>query len=608
MKTQADLERMFRSHFLPPPKQIWWEWARNGGIVLAPPIPTPMPGIYDVTRTPHLLGMADAFEDPDTREVICKKGSRTGASILTWAWLASCTKFNPGPTLIATANMDVARRQSRTALKPLFENAPELKELIRRGRENWKDDEYNFTTCSWWIIGGNSASQAASISAMRVHVDEENKFQDDTEEGDAVKLILERSKGYQYTRKNIRTCTPTLANGRISLAYEETDKRVFLVPCPHCGHRQELAWARVQDVEGVSWGDLDPQDAATRARIVCSGCAGKWDDTQRIDAIHAASKLPNRGWESTGRSMMRGLVGFHMPSLISTMISMEGIVSEFLRSRDTPSQNKNFINSWLGEDWKPETVRAKSTTLDNCKAAYTWGTSPENDPHIKAMTAGLEFRIFTHGDVQKNGIWAWTQIYWQTGHSALIGFQFINGYSELEEFSKKEWDIQGKKWKSHFVSIDCGDGNRTREIYDQCMAYNWIGAKGANRDLPMLFEYKEWNMETGRAGGTGALVPGLYIDTGAIKHNLIAVMDGTQPIPPEDFTAGIRPKGPQFWIPSDIPDTVPRQLTSEEYDIGAGEWKVKKGRAGSDGNHLFDCAVNVYGMAVFNQLCFREIQ
>lgn len=608
MKTQADLERIFRRQFLPPPSIVWWKWARDGGIILGPRVPTAHHGPYDLLRTPALIGIADMIDDPETVMFAAKKGAQIGLTQLVLCWIASRTKFNPGPTMIVAANEKLAKMRSRNTLKPIFEDSPELATEIKPGRESWTDLEYQFIRSHLYWFGGNSPKGLASNPMRDLYIDEENKFDNALDEGDNVELAIERTKSFKYSKKIIRTCTPTTQDGRISLVYEKGDRRRFHVPCPHCGHRQHLRWEQVKDKDGRDWKELEHQDAAESARYFCESCAKPWTDLERIDAIESASKLPDRGWIATAKAKERGLVTAHMPSLISGFVSMSDMVAKFLNAKDVPSELRNFVNSWLAEDWKPERKAAKSTTLDNCKAGYTWGTSPESDPVIKALTDGLEFRIFTHGDVQKNGIWAWSQIYWQTGHSALLSFQFVGGYKELEEFSQKEWDIAGKKWHSHFISIDSGDGTRTKEIYDQCYAYNWFAIKGANRSLQMLFEYKEWNLETGRTGGSGLVIPGLYIDTATIKHNLIQIFDKTQKMTKEEFDAGERPIGPQFWIPSDIPETVPRQLTSEEFNNAEGLWELKKGRAGSDGNHLLDCAVNVYGMAVFNQLCFREIQ
>jgi len=301
-------------------------------------------------------------------------------------------------------------------------------------------------------------------------------------------------------------------------------------------------------------------------------------------------------------------VTFHMPSLISGFVSMSDMVAKFLNAKDVPSQLRNFINSWLAEDWVPDSVSVRSTTLDNCKANYKTGESPQACPSIAGLTKEIPFRIFTHGDVQKTGVWCLTQVYWKTGHSAYLGHKFVSTYQEMEDFSKVEYEIDGKKHASNIVSVDCGDGNRTKEIYDVALQMGWVAMKGANRPLPMLFEEKTWNLETGRTGGTGLTVTGLYIDTAAIKHNLVALLNSTQQITTEEHAAGARSIGVQFWLPSDVADTVTNQLTSEQFNRESELWEVKPGKAGSDGNHLFDCAVNIYAVATSYGLTFHRVE
>ena len=62
-------------------------------------------------------------------------------------------------------------------------------------------------------------------------------------EGDPVNLAWKRATAF-WNKKRLLCSTPTIkadpANGtgsRIELAFDNSDKRYFFLPCPHCGHK-----------------------------------------------------------------------------------------------------------------------------------------------------------------------------------------------------------------------------------------------------------------------------------------------------------------------------------------------------------------------------------
>ena len=54
-------------------------------------------------------------------------------------------------------------------------------------------------------------------------------------------------------------------------------------------------------------------------------------------------------------------VAFSINALYSPWVTFGRFAEEFIRSKDDPADLMNFVNSWLGEPWKPktETVAAK---------------------------------------------------------------------------------------------------------------------------------------------------------------------------------------------------------------------------------------------------------
>ena len=101
------------------------------------------------------------------------------------------------------------------------------------------------------MAGANSAASLASRPVRLVLLDEVDRFPPSAgTEGDPVKLAVKRSTTF-WNRKVILTSTPTTKGAsRIEAAWEESDQRVYEVPCPVCGGYQALAVGAGQVGEG----------------------------------------------------------------------------------------------------------------------------------------------------------------------------------------------------------------------------------------------------------------------------------------------------------------------------------------------------------------------
>ncbi|WP_040896818.1 phage terminase large subunit family protein [Xenococcus sp. PCC 7305] len=67
-------------------------------------------------------------------------------------------------------------------------------------------------------------------------------------EGDLVQLAIERASTF-WNSLVFLVSTPSIKeNSRIEAEYEQSDKRLCFVPCPHCGHYRYLSWNRFEYV------------------------------------------------------------------------------------------------------------------------------------------------------------------------------------------------------------------------------------------------------------------------------------------------------------------------------------------------------------------------
>ena len=119
--------------------------------------------------------------------------------------------------------------------------------------------------------GANSPSSLASMS-IRIYLgDEIDKYPPSAgKEGDPVQLAIERTSTF-WNSLVFLVSTPSIKeNSRIEAEYEQSDKRLCFVPCPHCGHYQHLSWDRFEYVgKGASEADpLEHRFSIQKARLI----------------------------------------------------------------------------------------------------------------------------------------------------------------------------------------------------------------------------------------------------------------------------------------------------------------------------------------------------
>src|SRR5690606_33985806 len=127
-----------------------------------------------------------------------------------------------------------------------------------------------------------------------------------------------RSRSF-FNRKCLITSTPTIeGRSRIADLYEDSDQRVYLVPCPECNHEQQLKW------EFVIFEDGDP----STTRYACAGCGALLEETAK------AHMLARGRWHALNPGH-RGH-GCRISALYSPWFTWRECVEHFLAAKDNP--------------------------------------------------------------------------------------------------------------------------------------------------------------------------------------------------------------------------------------------------------------------------------
>ena len=294
------------------------------------------------------------------------------------------------------------------------------------------------------MVGSNSTSSLASRPIRVLLLDETDRFEASSTEGDIVSLAVKRTTTF-WNNKIIMCSTPTIKGlSRIEQEYELSDKRKFYVPCPECKEQQVLEFKQVKfDKEKIH-----------ECFYQCRFCGDKWNDSKRWKAIRKGQ------WQPT--SNFTGIAGFHLNEFYSSWSRLEDIVRDFLEAKKLPETLKVFTNTTLGESWED-----KGSGLDLSLNERTEDYNPEKIPdEVVLLTAGV--------DIQANRIelsvlgFGLNEEIWVIDHIVLYGDPSVASiWLKLDQELKRTYIRQdGKKF---LISAACIDsGYYTNQVYSFC--------------------------------------------------------------------------------------------------------------------------------------------
>ena len=360
----------------PPTRLLVSDWADRYRVLSN--VASATPGRWTTARTPYLREIMDRCSAWKGGEVVFMKAAQVGGTEAINNVVGYAIDQDPAPMIQVMPTEQMAKRNSKTRIQPMINNAPVLARRVSSSGKGNTTLEKEFVGGVWVAVGANAPAALRSMPCKRGLIDEEDGCPVDCGgEGDPVELVRARLQTYQDSLL-IRVSTPTLAqNSRIVAGFENSDQRFYHVPCPHCGHRQKLEW------EQMRWDDDDPATAAYE----CIGCG------ERIVERHKAEMLAAGEWvpENPGHRV----TGFHLNGLYSPLgwLSWAEMVHAWLLARNNEVLLKAFMNIKLGLPFKARTDVPDWEELAARETGYRDGEVPTG---VGVLTAGV--------DVQKNRI------------------------------------------------------------------------------------------------------------------------------------------------------------------------------------------------------------
>ena len=406
-------------------------------------------------------GILDAMGDVLLPRVSIIKSARTG---FTKSFVASIGAFavnDPCPMILLVPTDDDARGYAVDEIDPCFRESPALRDVMKVGRFDGRN-----TLTHRSMAGGGSLKIIAARAprnlrrhTAKVLVCDEVDGMEITKEGDPIKIAEMRTLTYA-DRKIIMGSTPKDdATSIIQKRYDESDQRVFEIPCVHCEEPFELLW------DHLRWEEGKPE--TVQAYCPNCGCG--------IEERHKAAMVEAGEWRAT-KPEVKGHAGFRLNALISMFANAAWpeLVKEFVQAeKNGDADMQPFVNTVLGKTWQTSVekisedhlmARREDFSLVMLEDKSGW---VENIPaDVAYITAGvdpggdrIEITLLGHSPTHR----------FVLGHIVVFGSpNFASTWDEVRSILMTTWKHPfGGQIAIEATGVDSG-GHWTSKVYDFC--------------------------------------------------------------------------------------------------------------------------------------------
>lgn len=468
--------------FTPPPKMGTLEWARTYRFMS--PEQTARPGKYRDDPTPWVKYMLEALDDPKIRKVVCLKSAQVAWTDGVWNnFLGKLIHLTPSPVVLLFPKEKTIRKYRDQKLDPTIRATPALRDLIdistSRSSGN-RLDYLRFPGGFLSMVASNAPDNVKSQSAPIVAVEEPDDCSDNVKgQGDSVALLEQRAKSYP-NRKVIFGGTPTIkGHSRTEEEYKQSDQRVFMVPCHHCGESHVLSWDHVAcDIEPGRnheiYGDFLPETA-----YYLAPCCGKpWNDKEKnrnVQKLYPVIRNPE----------VTDTAGFYINEVYSSfdgsklaVLMEQYLKAEYKLRQGDESKMISFVNNTCGEAYAYK---------DGAPDVEVLRERVEDYPELVVPHAGLMITIGV--DVQPDRLALVIRAWGKEEESWLIWWGEILAKTSVTDITDPVWDELDRIIFGHYphmkfgslpvtaVSMDAGDGNTNDAVYAYVRSRKGRGVK-----------------------------------------------------------------------------------------------------------------------------------
>lgn len=376
----------------PPPDLRISEWAEEHRRL--PEASAARGGKWRNDSVPYLRGMMDACLEPGVKKIAWMKCHQSAGSTGLDHVIGFHIHHDPCPILVVQPTIGVAEAYSKERLADMIRSTPALAAVVRdryqpRTQAHQADSTLTLKMFPGGFLalgGAESPNTYARWSVRLAIADDLDRFPAVVkEEGDPVDLLVNRTTSF-YDAICFFTSTPTLKNGRIDTLYSRSDQRRYFVACPNCGRMDWITWSDKAHFRVA----YDGEDASS-ARLECPAekCGATMIEPERREMIAKGE------WRPTAKAKEAGLVGFHLPAMVSTLgdVTLEGLVAKWLSARARGQEPlRSFINTSLAEGWEERGAKIEPHSLVKRREPYG-AEGVEVPAAAPCLTAGVDVQL-----------------------------------------------------------------------------------------------------------------------------------------------------------------------------------------------------------------------
>lgn len=481
-------------------------------------------GPWDPTLAPYLNEVMDTCAMQGIHTVVFISVPQSGKSQVARNILAHRIDQNPTDTLIIFPDEDAVSKNLDKKIRPMLE-ADENESLNRHFTARAHDVKKDEIQLDHMIIRTGSARTAQSLASDPyglIIADETGKYPLRTgRETNAIALARHRATTYIDHLVYIVT-TPV---DEAELGWQEyegcRDKRLYWVPCPHCGAYQTLDWQQmtwckadevrriIQEHAGEPLDELqarlaeagldveidqlesspedtidvleipDDDDRAACADWVnvhdlawmeCKDCGGRIRDAHKHEMLNrgrwlSAGQTIDRRGRITGRRPRSSRVGFRLPAMYSPWVRFAEIAGDWIRAQGRVDLLIDFYNGRLAEPYREAVQHVKRDVYDVKAREMAELVESGAEPPWAVVPRWAALLVLTV-DTQKDDFWWLLRAYGAGGRRKLIEFGKRFSFNELSELLNQAWPLAGDDgltMRPMRLLIDTGGGQFTSE-------------------------------------------------------------------------------------------------------------------------------------------------
>ena len=461
---RATFSRAF-ANYRPPEDMTVSQWAEKYRVLSRESAAEAGP--WRNSRTPYMVEIMDAFDDPRVHDLAVVAMSQTGKSELELNIIGKIIHQDPAPILYIQPDLTEARKFSTVRIAPMIRDCKVLRERVAdvKSRDTRNTIlQKSFPGGMLTMVGSQTPSALASMPVKNVIGDEIDRWALSAgSEGDPWELAEKRTTTF-YNAKRVAVSTPTTRGAsRIADLFEKGTQEKWYSQCPHCGEWHEVLFPDIKfDFETIKNG-RKVNYKLNSVHWCCPSCGCISTEREMRDA-------PAKWVAENPEGLSRGRRTFWVNAFFSPWRSWDEICIKFLEVRKDPQQLKVFYNTVLGQLWED---RGDLEDEDSYLARREdYGTREDGTPvelpeGVLVLTCGVD----TQDDRLEYEVVGWGHY----GESWGIKKGIIMGDPNDDATWQRLDDVVSHVYKfasgrGLTISMTCVDsgGHKTQSVYRHC--------------------------------------------------------------------------------------------------------------------------------------------